>query len=309
MDGEGTNQDEKKDTGNPDLTPGTFLAVIVTAIFLALYFSFTGHKNAPASQKDESAPETAEKGMELGNGLDEPEIIVESFYNWYLANDPDAAAAASREELDFTDARINKNTAGGYLCNRYSSRPASVQANSSGNAEEKSFRLELNVNYCWGTDIIPVEMVRKNDGWKIGNIACDSLIRQANAISRTTDPELAGKAPEFVAESFYKWYLLDSGGQPNLRMQDCSYRQRTELTPELRKKLDIFSPVDPLICTNETLTEMTFDKAVIAGETATVRMVEKTNTGTNYVPLKMEYENGQWRIAGVTCAKDKGLGG
>jgi len=116
--------------------------------------------------------------------------------------------------------------------------------------------------------------------------------------------------PNTVVQNYYNWYVAcqNAISQTNFgySSKSCSFNKPGVLTDNLVNKLQ--KPVDyePVLCVQNAVDYVTFDKAVIANNgTATVTVYQEpwhSNNGqAGYISVGLQEIKNQWEIASITC--------
>jgi len=114
-------------------------------------------------------------------------------------------------------------------------------------------------------------------------------------------------SPEQVVEAFYRWYLNQDSVLADRTYRDSEYLSAA-FVPKVDGILDSFEGggYDPFLCAQDIPGTVTADKAVIAGDEATVVVHQIWNPGTEYetirdLTLVLRQVDGQWRIDNILC--------
>jgi hypothetical protein len=262
-----------------------------------------GQPSDPAYQKCEQ--DNAQKGVTLREientfkfiKLDDPGKVVKSFYDWYSADkEKNFQTANNRSEVRLIK---NNHTAGIYefFCSHSSN--FDIQSTEVGDVVVNNDKavVTVKVNYCWGSDIFPVELLFVSGGWKIVDVDCDKINVQKEQLIDSVAADLIGRTPNEIVKIFYNWYLSDPRGFTYMNYENCAYRQRPELTANYKKQLDEFINFDQVACTQDTpqknalITTISInnDQAIVKRDTITIELINI---------------NGQWKINNIICPRD-----
>ena len=148
-------------------------------------------------------------------------------------------------------------------------------------------------------------------GWFVGvSMALSVVVAGCGPVPVSSATlESTPASPEQVVESFYAWYLDDTGNV----LSGGAYRASEHLTGELVQQVDGIvasfdrGGYDPFLCAQDVPARFTVDELVASDEEATVVVHEIWNPGTEFesvldIAVTLRMVDGVWKIAHVACS-------
>jgi hypothetical protein len=135
-----------------------------------------------------------------------------------------------------------------------------------------------------------------------------TVIMTESPISQIQQPSIS---PDTVLQIYYNWYLAcqkyhfanaNVGTVNKSPKEDCPYNKTGLLTSALANTLQQAIAFDPVLCTQNTPSGVTYDKAVVTNThaTAMVHTVWGASPKQN-ISVGLDIQNGAWKISSITC--------